>query len=108
MILDIFQDFLLLENQLQFFVLNKLFEMAKVMAVSDKSESTPTFIGLACNFLAGFDGLQDKIPKDIDSTRTEHFVDLVGIFLTSRERSQPHKWEKRVCKITYYERAPQC
>ncbi|GFS35337.1 hypothetical protein Acr_00g0039210 [Actinidia rufa] len=97
-ILDIFQDFLLLENQLPFFVLDELFEMAKAVVGSDENELTPTFIGFACKFLVGFDRLEDKIPEDIDSTRVKHFVDLFSNLLAPRERSHPHKWGKELVK----------
>ncbi|XP_057477542.1 UPF0481 protein At3g47200-like [Actinidia eriantha] len=97
-ILDIFQDFLLLENQLPFFVLDELFEMAKVVVGSNENELTPTFVGIARKFLAGFDGLEDKIPEDIDSTGVQHFVDLFSNLLAPREHSQPHKWGKELVK----------
>ncbi|XP_057478949.1 UPF0481 protein At3g47200-like isoform X2 [Actinidia eriantha] len=94
--LDLWQDFLLLENQLPFFILKELFEMANVVVGSDENELTPTFADLFCHFLAGFDGLHDKIPNYIDSRRAKHFVDLLSSFLTPRERSQSHKWGKIV------------
>ncbi|GFS39922.1 transmembrane protein, putative [Actinidia rufa] len=90
MILDIFQDFLLLENQLPFFVLEDLFEMLVF--------ETSTFIVLATNFLARSDILHDKIPNDIASTRVKHFVDLVRSFLTQRECSPPYKWRNEPVK----------
>ena len=58
-LLDIRQDFLLLENQLLFFVLDELFEMAKVVVGTDENELTPTFVGLFCHFLVGFVTLWD-------------------------------------------------
>ena len=69
------RDLLLLENQLPFFILNKLYEKLCV-------ETVPTILHLAQNYFRGIDqsiwGLDEAAPSSLlEQKHLKHFIDLI-------------------------------
>jgi hypothetical protein len=88
---DVLFDMSLLENQLPFFILQKLLELSSVAANPENC----TLIELTCGLLKGqwSDWVKEDSWKIIDSSRVLHFVDFLSKCQQPTEKHRPAKEE---------------
>ncbi|XP_059463595.1 UPF0481 protein At3g47200-like [Corylus avellana] len=83
-----YRDFLRLENQIPFFVLERLFEISK----TPDEESGPSLSLLAMRFFNNSMERPDEVIESCNNLKGLHLLDLVrSSFIPQGEKSPPHK-----------------
>ncbi|KAG6718429.1 hypothetical protein I3842_04G148700 [Carya illinoinensis] len=79
-------DFLLLENQLPFFIIEELYKLLLGVDEADQSR-LPSFIDLTFDYFQGFNTQNHEKPGPNSDFRINHFVDLLRRFYLPRPNS---------------------